>query len=77
MGCCTYTDAVKSLLAEFRQIVAGSLPVLVAAARKDDGIGAVEEYNAMFRIKALHTLSDLGIQGSHLLCTGSNPNLHY
>ncbi|KAJ7756541.1 armadillo-type protein [Mycena olivaceomarginata] len=53
---------VISKRTEFHQVVAGSLPVLVAAARKDDGIGAVEDYDAIFRIKALQTLSDLGTQ---------------
>jgi hypothetical protein len=65
---------VTSLLDEFRQVFDGSLPVLVAAARKEDGI---EEYDVIFRIKALQTLSELGTQGSHLLCTGSNPDHHH
>jgi hypothetical protein len=37
----------------------------------------VEDYDAIFRIKALQTLSDLGTQGSHLLRTGSNPDYHH
>ncbi|KAJ7798930.1 armadillo-type protein, partial [Mycena olivaceomarginata] len=53
---------VISKRTEFHQVVTDSLPVLVEAARKDDGIGAVEDYDAIFRFKALQTLSDLGIQ---------------
>ncbi|KAJ6546071.1 armadillo-type protein [Mycena vulgaris] len=68
---------VISKRAEFRQVVAGSLPVLVAAARKDDGIGAVEEYDAIFRIKALQTLSDLGTQETFCGIIDTQMSGHY
>ncbi|KAJ6572193.1 armadillo-type protein [Mycena capillaripes] len=62
---------------EFRQVVAGSLPVLVITARKDDGIGAVEEYDAMFRIKALQTLADLGTQETFCGMIATQMSGHY
>ncbi|KAK7014371.1 armadillo-type protein [Favolaschia claudopus] len=47
---------------ELSQVILSLLPNLVTAALKDDGIGNMEEYDVMFRIKAIQILSDLGTQ---------------